>query len=553
MTSQSYIVRASRLNMRRQPGIDSEIIGRLDRGTPVERIAGTDGDEWWRVQPRAEVGSGFVARRYLAVVSGPAAPAAGGASEILWEATRAAIASGVRYRLGDKDSARGTIDCSGWVAEITLKAFTAANIAAAPNIVFDRYDNNVLRTHSDGIIAGVEDRTGDILHGTEVTRDRLRDGMLIGCNFGNYDWEINDPPRRYGIDHIVQVVREPATAELHISQSSSGNGVNMQPLDDWLEARRASGMITDNRIHAVDPFAMADLHVRTVTPTATPASVPVTRVPAGRPSFSGRGMYVYTVGGLLQTFGTLENSLREMQRCRLNHLWVRIHGRGYVGDARDADENRLKSLIAGARQAGIAVAGWGWCQGEDPAAEARLASAALSEFGLEDYVADIEQGVNGAMWTATEVMQFLDGARSAMAPGAWLGLSSHGFIEYQQPAIFTQAAAKVDCVNPQAYWYGDKPNNRMLAHIGVSSAQYPLSDPASYARLCFDRWARLYNRPVVLTGQSGPEGDFTTAEAESKLTAFLSGFIPPPDLVGLNFWHWGATTRPMRDALAATP
>jgi hypothetical protein len=384
--------------------------------------------------------------------------------------------------------------------------------------------------------------------------------MLLGCNFGIYAWEAGEPPRRYGIDHIVQVLHDPASGSRFITQSShSGNGVNLQPLDDWLSARQSEGMMSGDRIHAVDPFLLADTHTEFAQllslprpAVAVPASVPVWVESGAHASFAGRGMWIYTVEGVLQTYASIGNAIREMQRCRLNHLWVRIHGRGYIGDVSNPNLVRLKDLILAARQAGIAVAGWGWCQGVDPVAEANLAARALSTFELDDYVADIEQGVNDARWTGTEVMQFVTGIRSQLKPSGGLAISSHGFIEYQMPKIFTAAAGKADCLNPQAYWYSDKPNRKMLAFVKQTEANYPLHNPASYARLCFDRWTKLYGRPEVLSGQTCPEADLDQAEANVKFDEFLRDFEAPAGLVGLNFWHWSSTSRHIRDALAAT-
>lgn len=557
----NFLVTANRLNIRQQPALEGAIVGQITRRTRVERITGGPDDLWWYVRVAAATREGFVSRRYLETVDAPTKTMPPGANTTLWDASRAALTPKVRYKLGDKDSGKGTIDCSGWVAEITIGAFKAVNLSAAPEVVFDQYDHAALRTHSDGQITGVEARTGSALHGEDVTVANLREGMLIGCNNGDYKWERNDPPRRYGIDHIVQVVKNPATGVLHVSQSSSGGrGVTLEPLDGWLGKLRTRGLMKDNRVHAVDPFLMADPHsdfyARMTTAPAPvadaprPATVPAVPVASQRPAFSGRGAYTYQMADILAEFESIEASVQEMKRCHLNHLWVRIHGRGYVGDAPSSNIDRQQELIDAARQAGIAVAGWGWCQGLDPAADAQLALKALQQFGIEDYVADIEQGVNSAQWTEGEVLSFVNLVRPHVKG---LAVSSHGFIEYQKPSIFNSCAPFVDCFNPQAYWYSDKPNRKMLNFVHASEADYPLGKPNYYAKLCYDRWTHLYGRPIVLSGHTAPEGDFTRAEAEIQLQAFLNSFTPPHGLVGLNYWHWGATNEAMRDMLASKP
>jgi hypothetical protein len=179
------------------------------------------------------------------------------ANQVLWDSTQRAIARGVRYRLGKKISENGDIDCSGWVAEITLKAFSAINDAAGREVVFDGADKRILRTGSATIITGIEAATGFALNARQISAETLREGMLIGADFSAPDAE--DDTQTHGIDHIVQVVRDPASGKKFISQSSgSGNGVNLMPLEEWLEARALDGLVPAGRVRAVDPFLLAN-------------------------------------------------------------------------------------------------------------------------------------------------------------------------------------------------------------------------------------------------------------------------------------------------------
>jgi hypothetical protein len=66
----------------------------------------------------------------------------------------------------------------------------------------------------------------------------------------------------------------------------------------------------------------------------------------------------------------------------------------------------IQTFIDDLKNAGIAVAGWGWCQGSDPTADAKLAVKELQSFGLTDYIADIEHGVHGANWAVAEITNF---------------------------------------------------------------------------------------------------------------------------------------------------
>ncbi|MBT0670707.1 hypothetical protein HT136_20270 [Novosphingobium profundi] len=278
-----YTVTANRLNLRSEPGIDSRVLAVIAGGTAVV----PDGDlaaEWWHVATQDARLAGYVARRYLAPVSSALPHVENDAVEVLWALTER-CAGRVSYELGAKLSAQGRIDCSGWVCELTQAAFSAINAAAAPEVVFERSDFAALVTHSDGIVSGIERRTGFVLHGAQVTAAALRPGMLIGMDYGAHTWELGHPPRVYGIDHIVQVVAEPGSGRLYISQSSSWeNGVNRVPLADWLGAAAQAKLRAQNRMHAVDPFLMADRNTAFVGLTSAVKALEVPVAPVAPPS-----------------------------------------------------------------------------------------------------------------------------------------------------------------------------------------------------------------------------------------------------------------------------
>lgn len=251
-----YIVTATSLNLRStaDSGNDDNIVGSIPGGAAVELVAETS-DAWWKVRTSGG-DQGFVAKRYLAPLSAGAIPMFEEANLVLWKRTKAA-AGAVKYQLGAKRSSLGVIDCSGWVCEITEAAFQVIN-SQSGEVVFDTADVRALHDHSDGIISNVEKRTGKILKGDAVSIDNLRPGMLIGIDTGLKAFE-KDQERKYGIDHIVQVISNPETGTLSITQSSSsGGGVNAVPLAGWLARWRERGLMSGGRIFATDPFAMAD-------------------------------------------------------------------------------------------------------------------------------------------------------------------------------------------------------------------------------------------------------------------------------------------------------
>lgn len=265
-----FVVAANRLNLRATPAPQSPIVAVLDKGEVVLRVTPSDAPDWWEIIAGSR--RGFVARRFLEAISQVDGPVGTSINDLLWTLTQDAL-NRVQYRLGSKDSATGAIDCSGWVGEITRKAFDHINHAAG-EVVFDQDDYKALNDHSDGIVCAVERRTGNILIGDEVTATALHEGMLVGIDFGLASFEGERPARHYGIDHIVQVVRNPRAETLCISQSSSfGKGVNCVPLVEWLRMLTDRGLIAGRRVFAVDPFAMADMHTAYISGMAVRGTV----------------------------------------------------------------------------------------------------------------------------------------------------------------------------------------------------------------------------------------------------------------------------------------
>lgn len=145
---------------------------------------------------------------------------------------------------------QGYVDCSGWVA--TLQNATMAEInARAGREVFDK--NELFKLGTDGaamIVDKAQARSGVMIEGKAVTRDVLKEGMIIGEDNGPTKW---DAGRYKGIDHITMVVRDPKSGELMISQSRGGEGVELSSLDAYLERKQANGV----KLYATDPLAEA--------------------------------------------------------------------------------------------------------------------------------------------------------------------------------------------------------------------------------------------------------------------------------------------------------
>jgi hypothetical protein len=162
---------------------------------------------------------------------------------------------GVKYGLGSKRPSEGKVDCSGWIAFINRLAFNAVNEAAGSKIFSTRV-LNMLNTHSDHQVSLPGYETGQLFSGSHIDTIPWRPGLLIGIDFGDYDWERNQG-RVFGIDHIVQTMSG-SSGSMRITQSSSGGGgVNSMSLDSWLD--NVGVLSSKNRVHVVDIFALAEL------------------------------------------------------------------------------------------------------------------------------------------------------------------------------------------------------------------------------------------------------------------------------------------------------
>jgi peptidoglycan hydrolase-like protein with peptidoglycan-binding domain len=195
----------------------------------------------------------------------------------------------VRYGLGAKNLANGKIDCAGWVKEMQNATMTEINRESGRAVFSDRDKFNT--TTSDQMIKSASEKSGVLLT-SPITRNQLKEGMIIGENNGKQSWE---PAGRFnGIDHITMVVKNPANGELMISQSRGGNngGVEMIPLDRYLQSKQARGV----ELFATDPLAKArsvlDGQQQNPPSTTRPegAAPAAPNAPAARPGAMSDGM-----------------------------------------------------------------------------------------------------------------------------------------------------------------------------------------------------------------------------------------------------------------------
>jgi hypothetical protein len=154
---------------------------------------------------------------------------------------------GVRYDFGSKSTASGGIDCSGWVAENTLKCMQQIN-ASKGNV----YDLNTMKAMlNQGAayqIASIARSTGYVDE-SDVRSGNVVPGTLIGIRAANVPGWAADRPN--GISHIVQVVVK--DGQKYVSQSAgSSGGVNLMPYEQWAKLE----FVKNAKLYAVNPFNM---------------------------------------------------------------------------------------------------------------------------------------------------------------------------------------------------------------------------------------------------------------------------------------------------------
>ncbi len=155
------------------------------------------------------------------------------------------------YVYGAKNSSSGGIDCSGWVAENTLKVMEQINKENG-----NMYDmgvmKNILNQAAAYQITSIAKTTG-FIDPSDVKSGNVPAGSLIGVHYSDSSSTANSRP--LGIAHVVQVVSK--NGELYISQSTDGlkhapkYGVSLMPYKDWIKT------FNDNdKLYAVNPFQM---------------------------------------------------------------------------------------------------------------------------------------------------------------------------------------------------------------------------------------------------------------------------------------------------------
>ena len=161
----------------------------------------------------------------------------------------------VKYGFGSKNLGSGKVDCSGWVSQLQNATMDEINQKAGKTVFSGKDYFDKFNQPAAGIIKDSVDTTGTLMR-SPLDASKLKEGMIIGEDNGKmFDKKGNqwDAGRYQGIDHITMVVKDPKSGQLMVSQSRGGEGVELMPLDKYLERKEAKGV----ELFATDPLAKA--------------------------------------------------------------------------------------------------------------------------------------------------------------------------------------------------------------------------------------------------------------------------------------------------------
>lgn len=167
--------------------------------------------------------------------------------------TQDAIDRGVTYGFGAKDSSTGAIDCSGWIEEINLKMMRSVNASIGHEVYGQKAKLTLsIGAHGGaaGLILAVKVATDEFLLNEDLSPDKVREGLTIGLDTGEKDWDIG---RFAGIDHIVQTYKDQESGQMMVSQSSGKIGVHRMPYEDWYATWNETA-----KLYGVDMSLLAD-------------------------------------------------------------------------------------------------------------------------------------------------------------------------------------------------------------------------------------------------------------------------------------------------------
>ena len=140
----------------------------------------------------------------------------------------------ISYKMGAKNLSSGSIDCSGWIEAINKDALKKE---PKGNIISRRiFDGN----GAAGITKNLVDTGANVITKGALNPNTITEGMIIGESNGG-SWARG---RFQGIDHITQVVKDPTSGKLMISQSQGRKGVTLTDPETYFRGKYSSSKNT---------------------------------------------------------------------------------------------------------------------------------------------------------------------------------------------------------------------------------------------------------------------------------------------------------------------
>ncbi len=215
-------------------------------------------------------------------------------------------------------------------------------------------------------------------------------------------------------------------------------------------------------------------------------------------------------------------------------------GEGVWAYTPDGVPNLTATLVAELKKREIAVIGWGFCYGNDPAGEGNIGASQVNRFGLDGWIFDVESKFEAQANAADKVGILFDTFhRNATVPSAfcswffWRSPTTGAL--WHNEAMAKVAMTKADFGMPMIYWQGST----------VGTATW-------YLKESLRQWGNVTSKPIIPVGRAY-DGDGGTALPET-VSAFAAE-VHALTLPGLSWWFMDqAHLRPdIWSRLAAIP
>lgn len=236
-------------------------------------------------------------------------------------------------------------------------------------------------------------------------------------------------------------------------------------------------------------------------------------------SVEGKGFYIWKVRDA--EGGDPAKITAAAQASGLTHVLIKIADGQYAYNLDRVTNIDYVAPVADAlRTAGIAVWGWHYVYGYNPAVEANIAIQRLQQLKLDGYVidAEIEYKQPGRVNSARH---FMDRLRRAF-PNLPMALSSFRFPSFHPQLPWKEFLDKVDYNMPQVYWEKNhNPGPQMQRTLREFQAKAPF-------------------RPLIPTGPAYRTGRWSPTVEDTN--TFIDT-VKASEIKGANFFSWDESRR----------